>query len=479
MFVVAGSIQHESNTFCPSKCIYEDFYRAYGTDMLSKIAPTEFFNSMGVELCPTLYASSVPSGIVERESFESLLDEMLSRFPVGRSIDGVWLYLHGAMEVEEIGSGDTAILAAVRRRVGLGVPISLALDFHANNTYGIVHDANIVCGYRTAPHTDMADTQIRAARLLVECIERGVCPKSVMVSVPLICAGDMVITAVEPMRSIIAQSIRLESEEGILTASVFNGQPWVDAENTCTSAVVVAQSDAYYHIAQRHAETLANMLWDARDKYRFQVDALDGEDAVEAAMKEVDGLVFISDSGDNTTAGARGSSAYLLKQLIHCGAYHTLLAGITSPKVVDDCRKLSSGDKVAVALGEPVDGPEGSVAFSAILVRKSRMTGWDGEDGGDAVLLSIPGIDIIVTARSCAAISPEIIESAGAQLRDYMIVVVKLGYLFPKLEVVAAKAILALTPGVSCEAIEKIGYTSIRRPSWPIDKDLEWTAGLK
>ena len=49
-------------------------------------------------------------------------------------VDGIWLYLHGAMEVEHIGSGELALLRMVRERVSFNVPIALALDFHANNT---------------------------------------------------------------------------------------------------------------------------------------------------------------------------------------------------------------------------------------------------------------------------------------------------------------------------------------------------------
>ena len=90
-------------------------------------------------------------------------------------VDGIWLYLHGAMEVEDIGSGELALLRMIREKVGFNVPIALALDFHANNTQELMALVNVVVGYRTAPHRDMRETELRAARLLVHCIEKRCC----------------------------------------------------------------------------------------------------------------------------------------------------------------------------------------------------------------------------------------------------------------------------------------------------------------
>jgi microcystin degradation protein MlrC len=471
MLVVAGSIQHESNTFCPAQCVYGDFDRFYDGEVLSKIAPTDYFKARGVEIHPTVYANSVPSGAVDRKSFDRLLNELTGRIPRGRHVNGVWLYCHGAMHVDGLGSGDAAIVAAVRQAVGAQVPIAVALDFHANNTAEIIREANIVCGYRTAPHTDMAETQLRAARLLAECIDRGELPRPALVTVPVIVTGDMVITAAEPMRSIVDECIRLEREEGILSASVFNGQPWIDAANTCASAVVVARNDTFLQKAGHCAARLGSMLWDAKDKYRFQVDAMGAGDAVRAAMRQGPRPVYIADSGDNTTAGALGRSAFLLSELIANHAESALLAGITCPEAVEACERSSPGDRVSVRLG---DEPERPLILDAVFRNRSKIAGWDGEDASDCAVLSVPGIDIIVTARPCAVISPEIIESSGVRLADYGIVAVKQGYLFPKLAAVASRAILALTPGVSCEDIGAIPYRHIRRPSWPMDKGFAW-----
>ncbi|HHV96812.1 MAG TPA: M81 family metallopeptidase [Clostridiaceae bacterium] len=400
---------------------------------------------------------------------------MLDRIPSCQKIDGIWLYLHGAMEVEEIGSGEVALLSAIRKKVGYDIPISVALDFHANNSTELTKYANIICGYKTAPHTDMEETQIKTAQLLLKCIREKLLPKPVIIQIPLMITGDMVITSSEPMKTIIDETEKIERQPGILSASVFNGQNWVDAPNAGASVIVVPEKEEYTELAHNEARKLAKMFWDAREKFKFQVDAFEPEEAVEAAISAEEKLVFITDSGDNTTAGAAGDNAYLLKIILKKNVGHTLIGGITDSRAVKICESKRIGDRVELILGGELDVENSeSVRITGIIKNKGNILGWYGEDGGKAVVLNIEGksIDIIVTERRCALISPEIFESIGVNIYDYEIVVVKLGYLYPKLAQVAKKAIFALTPGASCEAIEKLKFYNIGRKVYPINKDI-------
>ena len=49
--------------------------------------------------------------------------DLLAKIPAS-GVDGVWLLLHGAMDVEGFGNGDLAIVRAVREKVGPNVPIA-------------------------------------------------------------------------------------------------------------------------------------------------------------------------------------------------------------------------------------------------------------------------------------------------------------------------------------------------------------------
>lgn len=472
MKIIVGSIQHESNTFTPIKTRYEDFYILRGTEMLSKIAATKIFHESGAEIIPTIYANSVPGGIVEYNSFVRLKQELIERIPEDEEIAGVWLHLHGAMEAEHINGADGEIVSEVRAKVGNDIPIAVVLDFHANNSEKLINSANIICGYRTAPHTDIEETQIRAARLLLRCIKEKLLPKPVMVRPPLNITGDKVITDSEPARGLFKELERIEGNKEILSISLFNGQPWVDSINTGASVIAIPLYDP--HIAFESAKYLATLFWKAREKFHFQVEALNPEDAIDRAIDVKVGPVFITDSGDNVTAGSPGDNTYLLKLLLKKRVQDTLIGGITDSRVVEFCNTLNIGERLELFLGAEMNKRSEATKIKGVLKGKGRVLGWDGEDAGKAVIISTEGVDIIVTERRCAFTSPEIFNSIGVNIFNYKIVIVKLGYLYPKLEEVSKHTIMALTPGCSCEDIEKLEFHNIRRPMYPIDKDFEW-----
>ena len=473
MKIVVGSIQQETNTFSPVKPCFNDFDFVSGKKMLEKIVVTDFFMEAGVELIPTIYANAVPSGKLDKESFMRLCNELVWKIPDNEKIDGIWLYLHGAMEVENIGSGEVAILAGIREKVGFDVPIAVALDFHANNSEKIVEFANIICGYRTAPHVDMKETQVRAARHLLYCICEKILPKPVIIRIPLVLTGDMVITAEEPAKSIMKEAEKVEEKDDFLDVSIFNGQPWVDAPNTGASVVITSKSDR--KAALEEAWRLARIFWNARLEFGFAVEACETEAAVELALKANIETVIISDSGDNTTAGAAGENTLLLRILSEKNADRTLVAGITDGNAVQECFGRKLGSTVDLMVGAGIDQEKShSFRLKGIMIRRGCILGWGGEDAGRAVVISSGGIDVILTEKRCAFISPQIINSIGVNMLEYKIIVVKLGYLYPELAKLAKRAIIALTPGASCEAIEKLEFRNIQRPFYPKDPEFEW-----
>ncbi|MEA4888566.1 MAG: M81 family metallopeptidase [Clostridiaceae bacterium] len=479
MLIVVGSIQQETNSFNPELSGTADFSISEREDMLPRIAVTEYLESEGCEIAPTLYAHAVPAGRLSAAAFQALLQRMLDLFPTDKPIDGVWLYCHGALNVEQIGSGDAVILEAVRRKVGSDVPIAVAVDFHANLNERIAAAANIICGYRTAPHTDMPETQLRAAKALVAAIRGHDRPACALVRVPLVLTGDKVITAVEPMRRITETAAGYSREQGILDASVFNGQPWVDGPDTGASALVVAVNKSYLAKAAGLAGQLAQMLWQARDRYQFQALVMDADSAVKEALAQTAAPVFISDSGDNTTAGAPGNRTDLLSQLLKHPLRQVLLAGLTDPETLAACSDLEPGGFIPEQARSPLLSLLRQSGRRPLLKCRGRILGWDGEDAGRGMVLAADGLDIILTERRCAFISPEIIESAGVRFQDYRIIAVKLGYLYPDLAAAAQKAYLALTPGASCETIETIPYRHISRPVYPLDLDFIWKNTMK
>lgn len=471
--VVVGGLLHEGNTFSPCATTLAEFEVLHGAASIEKLAAAPVLSRAGVEVVPSLYANALPSGKVTEETYFVLSEKMLSAVERALPVAGVCLYLHGAMEVENVGSGEAALVKRIRAMVGPDVPIAVALDFHANNTPEFVASCNIICGYRTAPHTDQAETQVRAARLLLRCLGEGLLPKPVMVHIPVVTPGQALVTTVEPGRSLMRQTEAAEAKEGILFASLFGGNPWVDAPNMGPSVVVAAREGQASALVE--ARRLALLFWNARKEFHFEVESAEPEAAVEMALGDREGPVFVSDSGDNTTGGAPGDDARLLGLLLERQAANVLLAGITDAQAVEQCAMLKPGETLHCRLGGTLSRMSESLEFSGVLKRQGRILGWDGEDAGRCALVAAQGVDVLITEKRCGIVSRAILASAGIpDARRYAVVAIKLGYLWDDLRPVARRSILALTPGATCEAMEKIPYRNVRRPMYPLDKRFEW-----
>lgn len=466
MRIVVGSFQQESNTLTSQRSCLTDFSIYRGAEMFTHISVTHYLSSVGAEVVPTLYAHALPGGMLYEADFRDISLELVSLIP-NRVIDGIWLYLHGAMEVENVGSGELALLRMIRSKVGSSVPISLALDFHANNTEELMQLVNVVAGYRTVPHRDMPETEIRAAKLLVRCISDHLLPRPQMTRADVVVPGDCVLTDELPLRTIMAEAARLESLDGMMVCNVFNGQPWVDAPHMGPSMVCVHERDE--SAAKSAADRLAGMFFNSRYDFKFSIEACEPDEALERAYLEQSRPVFVSDSGDNTTAGSAGDNAYLLRLVQERSMTDVLVGGLTDKQAVLKCYAASLGAILDLEVGGSIERTSTRTRILGRLLFKGDIEGWYGENAGPCAVLDCGGIDVVLTAERCALVKPRIFERLGLNLEAYRFVIVKLGYLFPELAEVAQRTILAFTTGGSTERLEDMGMTHIRRPMFPLD----------
>ena len=466
MKIAIGSLQCESNTLSPIPTTKADFDYAAGWDMLKRVNVRDLLEEAGAQIVPTIYAHALPGGAVRKQDYLELVEDLVSRLP-DSGLDGVWLYLHGAMYVEQIGSGEEYLLARVREKVGDAVPISVAMDFHANNSDGVVRLANVICGFRTAPHADMVETERKAMRLLLRCVREGLLPHPAIARAPVVIPGDAVQTALHPLREIMAEADAMEALPDVLCAQVFNGQPWVDVPFMGPNMVVTCARDR--EEAQRLADRLAKRFYDARYDFKFEIPALEPEAAVRLALESPERPVFISDSGDNTTAGAAGDNAYMLKLLMDMKVQGALLAGIMDREATLKCYEAEIGDEVALEVGGSLDSHSVRVPIRGRLVSRGDILGYTGGWAGKSAVIQMDGITVILTENRAALTRREIFASIGVDFMQYRLVVVKLGYLFPELAEEAPKSILAFTLGGSTERLEDMGHKHITRPVYPLD----------
>lgn len=436
-------------------------------DMLKKLKISERLEQLGIEVVPTLYAHALPGGPVVKEDFLHMANAIVDGIPAD-GIDGVWLYLHGAMCVEEIGSGDTYLLKKIREKIGYQIPVSVAMDFHADNSDEIPKLCNCVCAFRTAPHTDHAQTQLRALDALVTCIEKKLLPQPQMSRANVVIEGDAVQTALPPLRQIMEAAEQMEqSIPGMLSVQVFNGQAWIDEPYMGPSFVVTHETDT--GIARTCAQKLAQMFYDARHEFRFLTEAVEPDEAIRRAMAATERQVFLSDSGDNTTAGAAGDNAYLLNRLQRAGAKNVLLAGIMDREACRRCYEAELGDTLTLRVGGSLDPNSESAEITGKLIHRGDIASYQHDNAGPSATLDCGDMTVVITENRAALCRPDIFESIDLDFTKYKIVVVKLGYLFPELAAVAPRAILAFTPGASTERLQDMHLKRIRRPMYPLD----------
>jgi microcystin degradation protein MlrC len=102
MKILIGSYQCESNTFSTARARKQDFEILRGWDVVEKLVASKLFFEHGFEVVPMLYATALPSGKVEKRDYLEILDEFLDIARENRDADGIYLYFHGAMYVDEM-----------------------------------------------------------------------------------------------------------------------------------------------------------------------------------------------------------------------------------------------------------------------------------------------------------------------------------------------------------------------------------------
>lgn len=459
-------IRHETNTFSSLRTELDDFRVQRGEE----IQLGEFWNSFeNVEWIPTLLAGASPHGLVSKEAYLQLKDELINRLHDGLPYDGIYMNLHGAMEVQEIGDGESDLMKGVREVVGSDVPIVASLDLHGNISPAFAASTNVLTALRTAPHVDGSQTERRALEHLMRCVKDGIRPANVLVKIPILLPGEYAVTEIEPARSLYAKLPEIESEEGILDASILIGCAWTDSPYTSVSVIVVAEEEGQK--AREYATSLAHDIWTRREEFGPDVETAPVEEAIREAMSAKAHPFFISDSGDNVTAGGAGDIPIILEKLLNAGATDALVAGLSAPDAVKLCVQAGVGAEVTLNIGGKLDQVNGyplEVTGTVEYLNSPSLS-----------VLKVEGVKVILTADRRAFTTRQSFEQAKINPLEQKIIVVKLGYLFAGLREIAKGAVMALSPGFTTLLLEQLPYKRIMRPIFPLDGDFEWIPDLK
>lgn len=470
MRIAAAGIATESCTFSPLKTRLEDFTVLRGEALL-EAAGYRFLARAGAEILPIFHARALPGGPVAREAFGALKAEFLAGLRAACPLDGLYLDMHGAMNTSGMDDAEDDWLAAARRVVGPRCLIAASFDLHANLSGAAVSSLDILTGYRTAPHLDVLATRERAFALLLRCLREGLRPEQAWLRVPVLLPGERTSTEAEPAAGLYASLAQLSRQPGLLDASIFVGYLWADEPRAGASVVVTGLER---EACARAARKLAQRYWDLRGAFTFNVPAGSLEDCIGWALAAPEGCIFISDSGDNPTAGGVGDMPVALERLLARRVEGAVLGGIADAAATDALYAAGVGAELALSLGGRLDPDRSKPLPVSGRVRHLRQAATPGER---QAVFEVNGVKVIVTRGRQPFHHLEDFRRLGVEPLEHKLIVVKMGYLVPDLRQVARRAFLALSPGAVDQDIPRLPFTRLRRPLYPLDPAMSWAAG--
>ncbi len=462
MRIAIGGIATESCTFSPLPTRLDDFTLHRGEAFLNRYP---FLDELDAEFVPLLWARALPGGSVEASAYQQIKDEFLALLQENAPFDGVYLDMHGAMNVQGMDDAEGDWMASIRAVVGNDCLISASFDLHGNISPREMENLDMLSAFRTAPHVDVIETRRKALSLLIDCLKRGVRPMRAWVRIPLVLPGEKTSTEWEPGMSAYATLAESDPVSGVLDASLLVGYVWADEPRASATAIVTGTDR---EAITREATRIAQRYWDVRTEFDFGVRTGSIDECIEWALAAPESCAFISDSGDNPTAGGAGDTPVFLERLIAHHVESAVVASIADLEGVAICEAAGVGAEVELTLGGKLD-PRTSqplpVRGRVLNIVPSANT---------EVVLQVDGVKVIVTQRRRPYHFIADMQRLGVEPLEHKIVVVKIGYLEPDLKRAAPLALLALSPGAVDQAIERLPFQRIQRPIYPLDKEMIW-----
>ena len=482
-----GGIWHETNTFSTETtgiAAFEAYQFALGTDIIDRYEGTgtelggmiEGAGELGFSLAPTLFAAAVPSGVIEQKTLTDLVDELAERLRAALPLDGVLLVLHGAAVAEGIEDADGWILARLREILPATVPLVATFDCHANLSQAMVDHADMLIGYDTYPHVDMAARGKEAAGALAAMLQQAARPACAFRKLPLLTAPQMQATEQAPMKKIMASLHRFETDGVILNGSIAMGFPYADIVDLGASVLAYAEDQS---AADRVADQLAEMVWDARDG--FQPDLMPVDEAVTMAMAADETPVVLAEAADNVGGGSAGDGTVVLDALLRADAKDAVIV-IADPEAVAFAEGVGVGARFSGLVGGKVDRLHGDPIRIEGRVAQltdgryrhtgSYMTGYETSMGRTAVVQA-GGVKIVLTSLRTMPFDAGQLTSLGIDPAEQRIIVAKSAIAWrAAYGSIAKRAITVDSPGIATSNLARLPYRKRPRPLYPLDRDV-------
>jgi microcystin degradation protein MlrC len=492
--IAIGGIVHETNTFAPNVTTYVDFARQSlhtGSELVSRWHETQTalggvlqgLARLGFQPVPLLYTAAMPSGLVARDAYEPLRDELIERLKAAMPMDGVLLVLHGAMCADGYLDCEGDILERARAVVGRDVPIVCTLDMHGNLSDAMVAAVDALVAFDQNPHLDTFERGLEAADIMRRMISEGLRTAKALVRPPILLTALTTWTAKPPLSAVHERGHEFERNPQVVNVSVMGGFAYADTPFTGMSMLVTTDGDA--DLAKRLANELRDLAWVNREAARHK--GLPISEAMQrvigAGQTTLRGPIVLADVGDNVGGGSPGDGTVLLHALLDArvpGAVMTMadVEAVTQAAHAGEGAtiELWVGGKQDDGHGKPVhvrgfveritDGRftiEGTDHFAQLYGRDVQM--------GRCAIVQCEGLCLLLTERKTPPGDLAQLRSQGIIPELQRVIVVKSAVAFRgAYQRIASDIIEVDTPGLVTANLARFTYKHLPRPIFPLDE---------
>lgn len=484
-----GRLFHEANAHSPILTEREDFERLHhlegdalerattlrGVELKSFMPHAELtgFRQAArlarVETVPLQSSMAVPNGPLSRACFSWLLDGLERRIRMAGRLDGIYLALHGSMQVDGLDEvPEAAILRRVRGAIGRDAKIAVSFDLHANLTGAVVDDVDVLVAYRTNPHWDLAPTGFRAGQRLIRTIQGRVAPVHAWQKLPMVLGGGTTIDFLAPMRGVFRFAKALE-REGALTANLFMVHPYTTAADLGWAVHVTTDRDA--RMAAEMADRLAERAWAVRNVETPRSWTVDQAlDEVRASVWRKLGPITLVDGDDIVGAGAPGGNTRIVEALARDDRGLKVFVPVHDPALVEAEWNTALGTRRRLTLrGTPGYGAP-AVELDAVVVARETT------DFGRTLRFDVGSFHVVVTDRSPLPIHPSFWSAVGLSARDADAIVQK-NFFHYRLFYATTSFRHLLVESDGATSLERVRTQGYRVPTHPRDRVADWRAG--
>ncbi len=491
MKIVIAMMKHETNTFSPVVTDWKRFenWGAYfGQKALEKYENTgmpmaayiDLAKKAGADIITPVAAEAMPSGIVTADAYDKMSDAILESIDAG--CDLALLDLHGAMVSQQTMDGEGTLLERIRL-ISPDLPIAVTCDFHCNLTQKMVDNCTALIGYKTYPHVDMYEVGLQIGKIVMDSMEGKCNPVMTRVKLPLLSHTLKQGTDDQPVKSLIKACREAEKEDSTLAATFFGGFPLSDMPDAGGSTLVVTDNNKKQ--AGIKAKEIADLAWRQRSEFVYHTSPL--KDSISQAKTLSDYPVILLDHEDNCGSGGTQDVMAVIEEIIEQGLDGVAVAAVYDPEAVKEMQKAGIGAKIKLSLGGKISIDSLGIENNPLEIEGEVRVLTDGQwivhgpmytgvkvDMGPTALFDTGKVKIVVVSLHHEPWDTGVFTSLGIQPEHekYLLLKSRIHYR-AGFASIGKQTLHCDGKGVTTSRNELLGYKYLRRPIFPLDKNMD------